>query len=107
MKKTEAAKAAWESRRMGPSGRTAVSAAKEMATGTNRVVLGDRLKAAAEGGGSEEEMADVEEGEAAGETKDVTMAETATATAATTTTTTAIETETGTKTKTGALATND
>jgi hypothetical protein len=107
VKKTEAAKAARESRRMGPSGRTAVSAAKEMATGTNRVVLGDRLKAAAEGGGSEEEMADVEEGEAAGETKDVTMAETATATAATTTTTTAIETETGTKTKTGALATND
>jgi hypothetical protein len=52
VKKTEAANAAQESGSMGASGRTAVSAAKEMATGTNRVVLGDRLKAAAEGGGS-------------------------------------------------------
>jgi hypothetical protein len=51
----------------------------------------------AEYSGREEEMVDVEEGEAAGEAKDVTMAETATAT----TTTIATETETG------ALATND
>jgi hypothetical protein len=50
-------------------------------------------------------MADVEEGEAAGDTKDVTMAETTTATAATTTTMTTIETETETKTR--ALTTND
>jgi len=45
--------------------------------GSNRVVLGSRPQAVAEGGGDEDEMADVdEEEEAKGESRDVTMAET-------------------------------
>ncbi|KAF8542397.1 hypothetical protein BDD12DRAFT_876503 [Trichophaea hybrida] len=83
------------SRKIGPAGRASASAAMEMAAGTNRVVPGPSLKVVAEGGGREEEMADGEEREEAGEAKDVMMAETAT--------TTTIETEI----ETGALATND
>jgi len=60
------------------------------------VALGRRPKGtAAEGGGSEADMADVEKKEATGEAEDVTMTETANTTA----------TEIGTET--GAQATND
>jgi hypothetical protein len=72
-----------------------------MATGSNRVVLGPRPQGVADGGGDEEVMGDVDEGEAAGEARDVTMAETETETATRTATDT--ETEIGT----GVLATND
>jgi hypothetical protein len=72
-----------------------------MPTGSNRVVLGPRPQGVAEGGGDEEEMADVDEEEAAGEARDVTMAETENETATRTTTDIATEIETG------ALATND
>jgi hypothetical protein len=68
-----------------------------MATGSNRVVLGPRPQGVAEGGGDEEEMADVDEEETAGEARDITMAETETETA----------TDTETVIETGALATND
>jgi len=62
------------------------------------VTLGPRPRGtAAEGGGSEAEMTDVEEKEATGETEDVTMTETANTTA----------TETGTETESGAPASND
>jgi len=75
-----------------------MNAATDVASGTNRVTLGPRPKGtAAEGGGSEAEMTDVEEKEATGETKDVTMTETANTTA----------TETRTETETGAPALND
>jgi hypothetical protein len=59
-----------------------------MAMGTSRVVLGRRPRGrAAAGGGSEveemaDEMADVQEDEAAGEGRDVVMTETETATTA-------------------------
>jgi hypothetical protein len=69
-----------------------------MAMGTNKVVLDDRSKAVAEGGGREEKMVNAEEGEAVGETQEVTMAETA----AVSVNITAIETET----ETGGLARN-
>ena len=72
-----------------------------MATGSNRVVLGPRPQGVAEGGGDEEEMADVDQEEAAGEARDVTMAETETETA------TRTATDTETEIETGALATND
>jgi hypothetical protein len=72
-----------------------------MATGSNRAVLGPRPQRVAEGGGDEEEMADVDEEEAAGEARDVTMAEPETETA------TRTATDTETDIETGALATND
>jgi len=71
-----------------------------MATGSNRVVLGPRPQGVAEGWGDEEELADVDEEEAAGEATDVTMAETGTETA------TRTATDTQTEIDTGALATN-
>jgi hypothetical protein len=69
------------------------------ATGTNSVVLGCRPRrgALAAGGSEEEEMADVQEGETAGEARDVMMSEAETATTA----------ATETDTEAGALATND
>jgi hypothetical protein len=101
-KKTEAAKAARQSRKTGLAGRAPKGEAMNVATGTNRVVLGLRPRgAAADGGSEEEEMADVEEEEATGEARDVTMTETEIEIA----TTTATETET--ETEAGALATND
>ena len=81
-----------------------MSAARDMVTGSNRVVLGPRPQGVTEGGGDkEEEMADVdeEEEEAAGEARDVTMAETATETA------TRTVTDTKTEIGTGARATDD
>jgi len=104
VKKREATEAARQSRKIGLAGRAPLSAAQDMATGSNRVMLGPRPQGVAEGGGDEEEeMADVdeEEEEAAGEARDVTMAETETETATRTTTDT--ETENGT----GARATDD
>jgi hypothetical protein len=95
-KKTEAARAARQSRKIGQAGQAPTGATTGVVSGTNRVALGPRPKAAAaEGGGSEAEMADVEEKEATGEAEDVTMAETANTTA----------TEIGTET--GAQATSD
>jgi len=75
-KKREATKAVQQNRKIGLAGRAPARAARDMATGSNRVVLGPRPQGVAEGGGDEEEMADVEEEEAAGEARDVTMAET-------------------------------
>jgi hypothetical protein len=59
-KKSEATKAARQSRKTGTAGRAPASEAMHTATGTNRVVLGRRPRggAAAGGGGEEEEMAD-------------------------------------------------
>jgi len=57
-----------------------MGAARDMATGSNRVVLGPRTQVVAEGGCDNEEMADGDEEEmASGEARDVTMAETDTA----------------------------
>jgi len=99
-KKAEATRAARQCRKIGQ--RASTNAATDVASGTNRVVLGPRPKGAAEeggGGGSEAEMEDVGEKEATGEAEDVTMTETAN--------TTATETEIGAETELGALATND
>jgi hypothetical protein len=100
-KKREATEAARQNRKIGLAGRAPARAARDMATGSNRVVLGPRPQGVAEGGGDEEEMADVDEEEAAGEARDVTMAETETETA------TRTATDTETEIETGALATND
>jgi len=73
-----------------------------IATGSNRVVLGLRPRgAAAHGGREEEEMADVEEQEVTGEGRDVMMTETETEIATTT------PTDTETEIAAGALGTND
>ena len=102
-KKSEATKAARQSRMTGTAGRAPTSDAMHTATGTNRVVLGRRPRggAAADGGGEEEEMADVQGEEATGEARHVLMTETETATTATT------ATDTETETEAGALATNN
>jgi hypothetical protein len=102
-KKSEAAKGVRQSRTTGTAGQAPTSEAMHTGTGMNRVVLGRRFRGgtAAEGGSEEEEMADemadVQEEEAAGEAKDFVMTETESATTA------ATETET----EAGALATND
>ena len=71
----EATEAARRSRRIGRAGRAPASAARDMATGSNRVVLGPRPQVVVGGGGDEEEMADVDdEEEAAVEARDVTIA---------------------------------
>ena len=95
-KKAKAARAPWQSRRIGQAGQAPTGTTTGVVSGTNRVALGRRPKGtAAEGGGSEADMADVEKKEATGEAEDVTMTETANTTA----------TEIGTET--GAQATND
>jgi hypothetical protein len=100
-KKSEAARAARQCRRMGTAGPAPASKATHTATVTNRVVLGHRPRGggAADGGRAEgeREMADAEEEEATGEARDVKMTEAEIAT------TTATETET----EAGALATHD
>jgi len=104
VKKREATEAARQSRKIGLAGRAPTSAAEDLAARSNRVMLGPRPQWVAEGGGDEEEeMADVDEEdeEAAGEARDVTMADAETETATRTATDT--ETEIGT----GARATND
>jgi hypothetical protein len=104
-KKSEAAKAAWQSRKTGTAGQMPASEAMHTATGTNSVVLGRRPRGgAAGGGGSDEEemadeMADVQEDEAGGKARDIVMTRTETATMA--------ATETETESEAGALATND
>jgi len=76
--------------------------AMHIATGTNRVVLGPSPRGVeADGGSGEEEMAAVEEEEAMGEARDITMTETEAEIA----TTTANETQT--ETVAGALGTDD
>jgi len=104
VKKREATEVARQSGKIGPSGQAPKSAALDMATGSNRVVLGYRPQRVAEGGGDDEEeraYVEEEEEEAAGEAREVMMAETETETA----------TRTATHTKTeigmGALATDD
>jgi len=102
VKKTEAAEAAQQSRNILLAGLESKRAARDRATATgpNRVVLGPRPKGVAEGGGDEQEIADVdEEEEAAEEARDITMAETHAANR--------IATATKTETETGALGTND
>jgi len=79
-KKREATEAAQQNRQIGLAGRAPARAAQVMATGSKRVVLGPRPQGVAEGGGDEEEMADMDEEEAAGEARDVTMAKTETET---------------------------
>jgi hypothetical protein len=102
-KKSEAAKAARQSRKTDTAGRAATSDAMHTATGTNRVVLARRPRggAATEGGSEDEEMTDVQGEEATGEARDVVKTEAETATTA------ATATETETETEAGALATND
>jgi len=102
VKKTEAAEAVQQRRKIELTGRASKSSAgeRETAMGSNRVVLGPRHKGVVEGGGDHEEMAVVdEEQEAVEESRYVTMAETETATRS--------ATATDTETETGALATND
>jgi len=102
VKKREATAAAGQSRKIGLARRESTSAARNMATGSNSVVLGPRPHGVAEGGGDEEVMADVdEEEEASGEARDITIAETSTETA----TWTSTDTKTGIETE--ALAIND
>jgi hypothetical protein len=104
VKKREATEAAQQSRNIGLAGRWPTRAAQDMATGSNRVVLGPRPQRVAEVEEDEEEqLADVdeEEEEAAGEPRDVMIAETEIETATRTVSDT--ETEIGT----GARATND
>jgi len=98
-KKSEAAKAARQSRKTGTAGRAPTSEAIHTATGTNRVALGRRPRGrtAAEGGTEEDDMAAVQEEEAAREARDVVMTETETVSTA------ATETETEPE----ALVTND
>jgi len=98
-KKSEAARAGWQSSTTGTAGRAPTGKATHTATGTNRVVLGHRPRGggAADGGRAEEEMADAEEEEATGEARNVMMTEAQIASM------TATETET----EAGALATND
>ena len=84
---------------MGLAGQRSTNAAADMATGMNRVVLGPMPKGVAEGGESDEEMAEVEEEEAIGDATNCKMADTEIATTA--------ATETTTETEMGALATND
>ena len=98
MKKTEATDVARQSTGVGLTGQAPRDMA--MATGSNRLALGLRPPGVAEGGGDEEEMADVDEAEeSAGVARDITMAETETATRTTT--------DTESETEMGALATND
>ena len=100
VKTREPTEAARLSRKIQRAGLAPASAARDMATGSNRVVLGPRPQGVAGDGGDEQEMADVdEEEEAAGEARDVTMAEIETATRTVT--------DTETETETGTLATHD
>jgi hypothetical protein len=81
-KKTEAARAARHSRNIGQAGQAPTGATTGVESRTDRVGLGQRPTAtAAEHGGSEAEMADVEEKEEKGEEEDVTMTEIANTTA--------------------------
>jgi hypothetical protein len=88
--KREDTEAARQHRKIQLAGRVPARAARNMATASNRVVLGPRSQRVAEGGGDEREMADVDEEEAVGEARGDTMAETKTETA----TRTATDTET-------------
>jgi len=93
VKKREATEAAWQSSNIGRPGQTPAGAARDMATGSNRVVLGPRPQRVVGAGGDEEEMADVdEEEEAAGEARHVMMAEIETGTRTMTDTKTETET---------------
>ena len=66
-KKTEAAKAARQIRGIDPAGRASANAATDVASGTNRVMLGHRPEGTAtEGGGSGAELVDEEEEEITG-----------------------------------------
>jgi hypothetical protein len=94
-KKTEAARAARQSRKTGTAGRVPTNEATHTAKGTNRVVLGSRPRGGGAADCGTEEKADAEEEEATGEARDVMMTEAE------------IATTTATKTETGALATND
>jgi hypothetical protein len=60
-KKSEAAKAAQQSRKTGTAGQACMSEAMHTVMGTNRVVLGRRPRggAAADGGSEQEELADI------------------------------------------------
>jgi hypothetical protein len=98
VKKSEATEAAQLRRQMGIAGQAPRTAAQDIATGSNRVVLGPRPQRVADGGGDEEEeIADVDKEEkgAAGYARNLTMAETETVTATRTVTDT--ETEIGTE----------
>jgi len=102
-KKSEAAKAARQRTTTGTAGRAPTSDALHTATGINRGVLGLRPRggAAADRGGEEEEMTDVQGEEATGEARGVVITETGTATTA------ATVTDTETETEAGGLDTND
>jgi hypothetical protein len=97
VKNREATKAEPPSSKIWLARRVPNNAARDMATGSNTVVLGPRHLGVAEGREDEEQMADVDETEeeAAGDSRDVIMAETETETATRTTTNTKTEIETG------------
>jgi hypothetical protein len=101
VKKREAMEAARQNRTIGLALPAPARAARDMANGSNRVMLGSRPQGVEERSGDEEEMADVDEEEAAGEESDITMAETNTET------TTSTATDTETEIETGSLATHD
>jgi len=94
-KKTEAARAARQSRKTGTAGRVPTNEATHTATETNSVVLGSRPRGGGAADGGREEKADAEKEEATGEARDVMMTEAE------------IATTTATETEAGALATND
>jgi len=75
VKKSKAAKAAWQSRKTGEARRATMGEAVLMAPGTNRVVIGLRPQrgVAADGKSKEEEMADEEEGQATWQASDIMM----------------------------------
>jgi hypothetical protein len=87
----------WHIRKIGQAGRSSISTATDIALGMNRARLGLRSDGtAADWGGSEVEMACVEEEEATGEAEDVKITEIATPTG----------NDTGTETEMEALASN-
>jgi len=100
VKKREATESAQLGRKIGLAGRASERAARDMATGSNREVLGPTTQGVAGGEGDEGEIADGdEEEEAAGEARDLMMAEIDTATRTVT--------DTETETELGVLATSD
>jgi len=101
-KKKEAPQAVWQSRKIELVGQGSTWAVRDMATCSDRVVLGPRPEGVAEGDEDEEKMPDVDKKEkAAGEARDVMMAVTETDIVTRNMSDIEIETETG------ALATID
>jgi len=81
VKKAVVTNAVRQSRNMGLAGRESTRVTWDMATASNRVVLGSWPQKVAKGDGDEDEMADMDEAEeGVGQARDVMMGETACAT---------------------------